>query len=57
MIAYLGNANTGMFGAYRGVTGNLTLDDQGLVSRSLRCAEFSNGVPVLLEQGSSDEIQ
>jgi len=57
LIPYLGNVNAGMFGAYRGVTGNLTLASQGLVSRSLRCAEFSYGVPVLLEQGSDDEIQ
>ena len=54
LVSYLGNSNAGMFGAYRGVTGNLTLTYQGLVSRTLRCAEFRHGVPVLLEQGSDD---
>jgi outer membrane PBP1 activator LpoA protein len=54
LVPYLGNVNAGMFGAYRGVTGNLTLVNQGLVSRTLRCAEFRQGVPVLLEQGRED---
>ncbi len=45
-----------MFGAYRGVTGNLTLVNQGHISRTLRCAEFRQGLPVLLEQGSIDEM-
>ncbi|MGB5716336.1 MAG: penicillin-binding protein activator [Gammaproteobacteria bacterium] len=54
LVPYLGHANTGMFGAYRGVTGNLTLSSQGLVSRTLRCAEFVHGVPVLLEQDIVD---
>jgi hypothetical protein len=46
-----------MFGAYRGVTGNLTLTNEGLVSRTLRCAEFRQGVPMLLEQGRKNETQ
>ena len=54
LVPYLGHANAGLFGAYRGVTGNLTLASQGLVSRTLRCAEFVRGVPVLLEQDSVD---
>ena len=57
LVPYLGNVNAGMFGAYRGVTGNLTLINQGHVSRTLRCAEFRHGVPVLLEQGSDNAIQ
>ena len=56
LTPYLGKASAGMFGAYRGVTGNLTLVNQGYISRTLRCAEFRQGLPVLLEQGSSDEI-
>jgi len=56
LTPYLGKASVGMFGAYRGVTGNLTLVNQGHISRTLRCAEFRQGLPVLLEQGSSDEV-
>jgi outer membrane PBP1 activator LpoA protein len=56
LVPYLGKTSVGMFGAYRGVTGNLTLVNQGHISRTLRCAEFSQGLPVLLEQGSSDEV-
>jgi outer membrane PBP1 activator LpoA protein len=55
LVPYLGRGYGGMFGAYRGVTGNLTLTSQGLISRSLHCAEFRQGVPVLLEQSSHDE--
>ncbi|MGB5179786.1 MAG: penicillin-binding protein activator [Gammaproteobacteria bacterium] len=54
LAPYLGHADTGLFGAYRGVTGNLTLNSQGIVSRTLRCAEFVHGIPVLLEQDSVD---
>jgi outer membrane PBP1 activator LpoA protein len=57
LVPYLGNVNAGMFGAYRGVTGNLTLTKEGLVSRTLRCAEFRQGVPMLLEQGRKNETQ
>jgi outer membrane PBP1 activator LpoA protein len=57
LVPYLGNVNAGMFGAYRGVTGNLTLTNEGLVSRTLRCAEFRQGVPMLLEQGRKNETQ
>ena len=54
LVPYLGQTSAGMFGAYRGVTGNLTLANQGLVSRTLRCAEFQLGMPVLLEQDDGD---
>jgi len=57
LVPYLGTGYAGLFGAYRGVTGNLTLTDQGLVSRTLRCAEFRQGLPVLLEQADSNETQ
>ena len=56
LVPYLGKTSAGMFGAYRGVTGNLTLANQGYISRTLRCAEFRQGMPVLLEQGNSDEM-
>ena len=56
LVPYLGETSVGMFAAYRGVTGNLTLVKQGHISRTLRCAEFRQGLPVLLEQGSSDEM-
>ncbi len=51
IVPYLGELGGSMFGAYHGVTGNLTLDSQGVVNRSLRCARFSSGIPVLLEAG------
>ncbi|MEN8206734.1 MAG: penicillin-binding protein activator [Pseudomonadota bacterium] len=56
LVPYLGKVNGSIFGAYRGVTGNLTLLNQGHISRTLRCAEFRQGLPVLLEQGTGDEI-
>ncbi len=52
IVPYLGELGGSMFGAYHGVTGNLTLDSHGVVNRSLRCARFSNGIPVLLESGN-----
>jgi outer membrane PBP1 activator LpoA protein len=51
IVPYLGELGGSMFGAYHGVTGNLTLDSQGVINRTLRCARFSNGIPVLLEAG------
>jgi outer membrane PBP1 activator LpoA protein len=47
--------SSNMFGAYHGVTGNLSLDSQGHISRTLRCAKFSNGLPVLLEPAVANE--
>jgi outer membrane PBP1 activator LpoA protein len=55
LAPYLGTNSAGMFGAYRGVTGNLSLAGGGVVSRTLRCAEFRQGVPVLLEQDESQQ--
>jgi outer membrane PBP1 activator LpoA protein len=57
LVPFLGKGYGGMLGAYRGVTGNLTLTSQGLISRTLRCAEFRQGLPVLLEQAGDVEIQ
>ncbi len=51
IVPYLGELGGSMFGAYHGVTGNLSLDNRGVVNRSLRCARFKNGTPVLLETG------
>lgn len=51
IVPYLGELGGSMFGTYHGVTGNLSLDNLGVVNRSLRCARFSNGIPVLLETG------
>ncbi len=53
LAPYLGTGSAGMFSAYRGVTGNLSLAGGGIVSRTLRCAEFRQGVPVLLEQNDT----
>jgi hypothetical protein len=51
IVPYLGGLGGSMFGAYHGVTGNLSLDSQGIINRTLRCARFSNGLPVLLDAG------
>lgn len=56
LAPYLGTGSAGMFGAYRGVTGNLSLAGAGIVSRTLRCAEFRRGVPVLLQQDESQAV-
>lgn len=52
LTPYLGS---NMFGAYHGVTGNLSLGSQGQITRTLRCAKFSNGLPVLLEPAIASE--
>ena len=44
-----------MFGAYHGVTGNLSLGSQGHITRTLRCAKFIRGLPVLLEPAVASE--
>ena len=49
LTPYLGELGNNMFGAYHGVTGNLSLGARGHINRSLRCAKFSRGLPVLLE--------
>jgi hypothetical protein len=54
IVPYLGELGGSMFGAYRGVSGNLSLDNRGVINRSLRCARFENGVPVLLDAGQDN---
>ncbi|MGB5474398.1 MAG: penicillin-binding protein activator [Gammaproteobacteria bacterium] len=54
IIPYLGELGNNMPGAYHGVTGNLSLGEHGRLNRTLRCARFQDGVPVLLEQTTSD---
>jgi len=51
IVPYLGELGGSMLGAYHGVTGNLSLDSRGHINRSLRCARFTNGLPMLLEAG------
>ena len=49
IIPYISQLGSGMFGAYQGVSGNLSLGAQGQVKRALRCAKFHNGLPALIE--------
>jgi outer membrane PBP1 activator LpoA protein len=51
IVPYLAELGGSMLGAYHGVTGNLSLDSQGVINRSLRCARFSKGMPVPLDAG------
>ena len=46
---YLSQLEGGMFGTYQGVTGNLSLDSRQQVHRTLRWAQFRNGLPYLLD--------
>jgi outer membrane PBP1 activator LpoA protein len=55
LTPYLGELGNNMFGAYHGVTGNLSLGARGHINRSLRCAKFSRGIPVLLEPTVTSE--
>jgi len=50
---YLGRFESGLFGAYHGVTGNLTLDDRQVLHRALVWAQFSNGLPALIDAGAA----
>jgi outer membrane PBP1 activator LpoA protein len=54
IIPYLGELNKGLFNAYHGVTGNLSLGDRGQINRTLRCATFRQGLPVLLDTATED---
>lgn len=53
LLPYLNQLDSGALTTYHGVTGNLSLSDDGRVNRSLRCAAFSAGQPVLLD-GQTD---
>jgi hypothetical protein len=46
---YLGQQMSGIFGSYQGVTGNLSLDSRQRIHRTLRWAQFRNGIPTLLQ--------
>jgi outer membrane PBP1 activator LpoA protein len=48
---YLSQLEGGIFGAYQGVTGKLSLDRQQQVHRTLRWAQFKSGLPYLLDAG------
>ena len=52
---YLSQLGGSMFGAYHGVTGNLSLDGQQRVHRTLRWAQIRNGLPYLLEAGGAGD--
>lgn len=54
LVPYLGKLDQGMFGAYHGVTGNLSLSGDGHINRTLRCAVFRKGLPVLLDLDTTD---
>jgi outer membrane PBP1 activator LpoA protein len=56
IIPYLSPLGSNMFGAYHGVSGNLSLDSQGQINRTLRCAKFQRGLPVLLEPVAETSI-
>lgn len=56
IIPYLSPLGSNMFGAYHGVSGNLSLDSQGQINRTLRCAKFHRGLPVLLEPVAETSI-
>lgn len=49
LLPYLGRQQNNLFGSYHGVSGNLTIGNQGVIDRTLRCARFEKGVPVVLE--------
>jgi outer membrane PBP1 activator LpoA protein len=57
LTPYLGELGNNMFAAYHGVTGNLSLGARGHINRSLRCAKFSRGLPVLLEPTVTSETR
>jgi outer membrane PBP1 activator LpoA protein len=49
---YLSQLEGGLFGAYQGVTGKLSLDPQQRLHRTLSWAQIKNGLPYLLDDGS-----
>jgi outer membrane PBP1 activator LpoA protein len=53
IMPYLGRFESGLFGAYHGVTGNLTLDDRQVLHRALVWAQFRNGLPSLIDAGAA----
>jgi outer membrane PBP1 activator LpoA protein len=57
VIPYLSELGGGMFSSYHGVTGNLSLGIDGQINRTLRCARFRHGLPVLLEPTAEDNTR
>jgi outer membrane PBP1 activator LpoA protein len=57
VIPYISELGGGMFGSYHGVTGNLSLGGAGQINRTLRCARFRQGLPVLLEPTAGDNAR
>jgi len=57
VVPYLSELGGGMFGSYHGVTGNLSMGSAGHINRTLRCARFRQGLPVLLEPSTADNTQ
>jgi len=49
IVPYLTPAGRGLLVTFHGVSGNLSLGNHGQINRTLRCARFSNGLPVLIE--------
>jgi outer membrane PBP1 activator LpoA protein len=49
---FLGRFKGSLFGSYHGVTGNLSLDDRQQVHRTLVWAQFRNGLPQVLDDGT-----
>ena len=49
IIPYVDQLETNLMGAYQGVTGNLTLDSNRVVHRSLSWARFQQGIPGRLQ--------
>ena len=56
VLPYLTQLGGGIFGTYHGVSGNLSVDRQGQISRTLRCAKFRKGLPQLLVPVATTDI-
>lgn len=53
LVPYVEQLGNDLMGAYQGVTGNLTLDSDRYIHRSLRWAQFKQGRPALIETSYS----
>ena len=49
---YLDRFESGLFGSFHGMTGNLTVDPRQVVHRTLVWAQFRNGLPYVLDAGT-----
>jgi outer membrane PBP1 activator LpoA protein len=52
IVPYLSQSAQGLLTTFHGVSGNLSLDGNGHINRTLRCAQFSDGVAQLIETDS-----